>query len=57
MREFLRYILIPAMVGGGVGFAVMSVMDIDTTPRKAGYAEAGTSCSENGSGRRQCGER
>jgi len=40
MREFVRYVLIPATVGGLVGFAVMLVMHFDTTSSKPGYATA-----------------
>ncbi len=40
MREFVRYVLIPAIVGGLVGFSVMLFMQFDGPSAKPGFASA-----------------
>jgi len=40
MREFVRYVFVPAIVGGLVGFAVMFAMSAGTVSSKPGYAAA-----------------
>ena len=40
MREFVRYVFIPAIVGGLVGLGVMFAMQWDTPSGKPGYATA-----------------
>ena len=40
MRELVRYILVPALVGGAVGLGVMLTSQVNGTPTKPGYAAA-----------------
>ena len=40
MRELVRYILVPALVGGAVGLVVMLTSQVNGTPPKPGYAAA-----------------
>jgi serine protease DegS len=40
MRELVRYVFIPALVGGAVGLAVMLLGPFDGAPAKPGYAAA-----------------
>lgn len=40
MRELVRYILVPALVGGAVGLGVMLNSQVNGTPTKPGYAAA-----------------
>jgi serine protease DegS len=40
MRELVRYVVIPALVGGVVGLAVMLLNQLDGPATRSGYAEA-----------------
>ncbi|MCZ6641560.1 MAG: trypsin-like peptidase domain-containing protein [Gammaproteobacteria bacterium] len=40
MREFVRYVFVPAIVGGLVGLAVMFAMSVDTGSSRPGYSAA-----------------